>query len=326
MSVSYAPTSLKVPDGFGRVLEDLTREVLRIQPDNIYEFAADHFKGKLLMREQTGDTENGASETLHLQEAVEEKIDINLSDPEMEKAAIKIQASFRGHQVREKTKQNKEEVSQRKSPDKDETNQTPAEEEIDINLDDPEVQQAAVKLQAGFRGFQARKSLRHAGIVKTEASEEIKPREEETSDVQVEEVAGEQQEQTLAEGTENQPVVEEAEDNEGIIEEKEEEEINEPEREVENEEIRVEQDEEKNDEEEEEKEDENEEETDKEEEDKEHEQEEAEGENGEELESKVREENGDVVEEEKENIVEEKEGVAEEEEEKEGEGETGKGK
>jgi hypothetical protein len=52
MSVSYAPTSLKVPDGFGRVLEDLTREVLRIQPDNIYEFAADHFKGKLLMRER----------------------------------------------------------------------------------------------------------------------------------------------------------------------------------------------------------------------------------------------------------------------------------
>ena len=101
-------------------------------------------------------TENGAPETLQLQETGEEIIDINLSDPEVAKAATKIQASFR---AREKTKQIKEETTKEKPPD-DNENKKISDEEIDINLDDPEVQQAAVKLQARFRGFQARKSLK----------------------------------------------------------------------------------------------------------------------------------------------------------------------
>ena len=34
------------------------------------------------------------------------------------------------------------------------------EEEVDIDLNDPEVEKAANKIQAGFRGFQARKQLK----------------------------------------------------------------------------------------------------------------------------------------------------------------------
>ena len=35
----------------------------------------------------------------------------------------------------------------------------PKEEVIDIDLNDPEVEKAAIKIQAGFKGYQARKSL-----------------------------------------------------------------------------------------------------------------------------------------------------------------------
>ena len=38
----------------------------------------------------------------------------------------------------------------------------PKVEEIDIDLNDPEVEQAAIKIQAGFKGFKARKEQKGA--------------------------------------------------------------------------------------------------------------------------------------------------------------------
>ena len=40
----------------------------------------------------------------------------------------------------------------------------PAEEEIDIDLNDPEVGVAATKIQAGFRGLQARKEVKQKKV------------------------------------------------------------------------------------------------------------------------------------------------------------------
>lgn len=34
------------------------------------------------------------------------------------------------------------------------------EEEVDIDLNDPDVEKAAIKIQAGFKGFQARKDIK----------------------------------------------------------------------------------------------------------------------------------------------------------------------
>lgn len=50
MSVSYAPTKIRVPLGFEHILEGLAREVLREQPEDIITFAAEYFKKKLLLR------------------------------------------------------------------------------------------------------------------------------------------------------------------------------------------------------------------------------------------------------------------------------------
>jgi Ca2+-binding EF-hand superfamily protein len=46
MNASYGNT-LTVPEGFATVLSDLTREILRDQPNNIYGFAADYFQSVL---------------------------------------------------------------------------------------------------------------------------------------------------------------------------------------------------------------------------------------------------------------------------------------
>lgn len=42
---------LGVPSGFRHLLENLTVEVLRVQPSNIYKFAAEYFKERLHERQ-----------------------------------------------------------------------------------------------------------------------------------------------------------------------------------------------------------------------------------------------------------------------------------
>ena len=44
--------------------------------------------------------------------------------------------------------------------EKPETEEAKQEEEVDIDLNDPEVDKAASKIQAGFRGHQARKQVK----------------------------------------------------------------------------------------------------------------------------------------------------------------------
>lgn len=76
-----------------------------------------------------------------------EEVDIDLNDPEVQKAASKIQAGFRGHQVRKDCKD--------KQPAT--TGNTDEDDIADIDLTDPELADAALKIQAGFRGHLTRK-------------------------------------------------------------------------------------------------------------------------------------------------------------------------
>jgi len=80
----------------------------------------------------------------------EELAAIDLTDPDLSNAALKIQAGFRGHMSRKEEKRGEQED---KPP---EINSKPAveEEEVDIDLTDPEVNKAALKIQATFRTHQ----------------------------------------------------------------------------------------------------------------------------------------------------------------------------
>ncbi|KAF3847746.1 hypothetical protein F7725_020774 [Dissostichus mawsoni] len=54
MSVPFSNTHLRVPRGFGTILEGLAREVLRDQPEDIPKYAAQYFDTLLTQREDSG--------------------------------------------------------------------------------------------------------------------------------------------------------------------------------------------------------------------------------------------------------------------------------
>ncbi|XP_063441380.1 abnormal spindle-like microcephaly-associated protein homolog isoform X6 [Mytilus trossulus] len=179
MAVPFSNTKLRVPKGFQNILEGLAREVLRNQPDNIYEFGAKYFEQMLAVRDETGHDPavHGArlEDRFYNNDSFKSPV-VDSGDPQQQDAALKIQtefrrhdavkkvevmqeeeaaltiqSSFRGHQDREKVKQ--------MIVEKDPAQPKAEEEEVDIDLTDPDVEHAAIKIQAGFKGYKARKDV-----------------------------------------------------------------------------------------------------------------------------------------------------------------------
>uniref|UniRef100_A0A8C5XSS6 Sperm surface protein Sp17 n=1 Tax=Microcebus murinus TaxID=30608 RepID=A0A8C5XSS6_MICMU len=118
MSIPFSNTHYRIPQGFGNLLEGLTREILREQPENIPAFAAAYFENLLEKREKTNfdpaEWGSKVDDRFYNNHAFKyiSKIKCNGDSFEEEKekeefAAVKIQAVFRGHVAREEVKKMK---------------------------------------------------------------------------------------------------------------------------------------------------------------------------------------------------------------------------
>ncbi|XP_035870404.1 sperm surface protein Sp17 isoform X3 [Phyllostomus discolor] len=133
MSIPFSNTHYRIPQGFGNLLEGLTREILREQPNNIPSFAAAYFENLLEKREKTNfdpaewgakvddlfynkhafkeqePPEKEKSQPPVTEEAPVTVMEVSEEDKEREEiAAVKIQAVFRGHLAREEVKKMKD--------------------------------------------------------------------------------------------------------------------------------------------------------------------------------------------------------------------------
>ncbi|CAL1262082.1 unnamed protein product [Larinioides sclopetarius] len=105
---------------------------------------------------------NSAKQTLE-----DELADIDLTDKDLEKAATKIQASYRNFTAKRKQpesnpssteKQAEPEKKEVPEPTVNDKGENQEEENLDeIDLKDPQVEKAAVKIQSTFRGYKTRK-------------------------------------------------------------------------------------------------------------------------------------------------------------------------
>ncbi|KFO31395.1 Sperm surface protein Sp17 [Fukomys damarensis] len=135
MSIPFSNTYLRIPQGFGNLLEGLTCEILREQPDNIPAFAAAYFKDLLEKRDKTNFDpaewgakiddrfyNNHAFKVYYLRSLLLFLLSIKDSSDENkeEVAAVKIQAAFRRHIAREEVKKMK---SDKLEKDKEEENE-----------------------------------------------------------------------------------------------------------------------------------------------------------------------------------------------------------
>ncbi|CAO2635520.1 Sperm surface protein Sp17 [Lemmus lemmus] len=141
MSIPFSNTHYRIPQGFGNLLEGLTREILREQPENIPAFAAAYFENLLEKREKTNfdPAEWGAKldDRFYNNHAFKDQEQSEKCEQEMAKssekeetpvmafqesseeerekeefAALKIQSIFRGHVAREEVKKMKSDKSE----------------------------------------------------------------------------------------------------------------------------------------------------------------------------------------------------------------------
>ena len=118
------------------------------------------FKGHRARKEVAARRQSISQKPISYQDVEDEIIDIDFNDPQVEMAATKIQAGFKGMQVRKKYPV--QERSSYVNDSNEAVGDQKDEEEIDIDLDDPDVEKAATKIQAGFKGYKTRKGMKES--------------------------------------------------------------------------------------------------------------------------------------------------------------------
>jgi len=125
---------LTLPEGLEEALEGLAREVLRTQPENIYEFAANHFDQILKKRTSVKDKAEKESENGEKVDGVDEDDGTEIENIE-ERTATPEDTQVRSRPASSKPRKSID----IQMPSNQET------EEVDIDLTDPDVEAAAWK-------------------------------------------------------------------------------------------------------------------------------------------------------------------------------------
>ncbi|XP_060106679.1 sperm surface protein Sp17 [Heteronotia binoei] len=150
MSIPFSNTTQRIPRGFANLLEGLAREVLRNQPQDIPSFAAKYFENLLIEREKTGfdPTEWGA------------KLDDRYYN---NRAFNELAPPGGGSQTGDKGEESAQPAAQ---AEEDKT------EESDVKLTE---EQAALKIQASYRGYKTRKEVKCSKEEEPEKEEPTEP-------------------------------------------------------------------------------------------------------------------------------------------------------
>nr|XP_054097666.1 sperm surface protein Sp17 isoform X5 [Callithrix jacchus] len=163
MSIPFSNTHCRIPQGFGNLLEGLTREILREQPDNIPAFAAAYFQSLLEKREKTNfdPAEWGSKidDRFYNNHAFEQEPP-EKCDPKQEKSQISAKEEETPVTILKQEPPEKCDPKQEKSQISGKEEETPV-TILDSSEEDKEKEEvAAVKIQAAFRGHIAREEVK----------------------------------------------------------------------------------------------------------------------------------------------------------------------
>uniref|UniRef100_A0AC11E8E3 Sperm autoantigenic protein 17 n=1 Tax=Ovis aries TaxID=9940 RepID=A0AC11E8E3_SHEEP len=158
MSIPFSNTHYRIPQGFGNLLEGLTREILREQPDNIPAFAAAYFENLLEKRERLpGELTNPVNRTESMQDEPHHLVVPEKTSFDPAEWGAKVDDRFyNNHAFKEQESPEKHEPGKENSQTsvKEKTALESPEEDKDME------ENAALKIQAAFRGHLAREEVK----------------------------------------------------------------------------------------------------------------------------------------------------------------------
>ncbi|XP_077985337.1 uncharacterized protein LOC144439983 [Glandiceps talaboti] len=159
MAARHPPAKYQIPEGFETLLEGLAKEVLRSQPENIYSFAADYFDTLLSARESTKNNQLATLVSSYDGKVKDQKSGNNgTSVQSTSLSSYESEATYHSEDESDET----ERFASSFDDDKRQTVKVQKKSKMAAADDMAESgeDEAAVKIQANYRGYKTRKCIK----------------------------------------------------------------------------------------------------------------------------------------------------------------------